>query len=42
MAVALYQKGDKIQAKRYAELALKAQPPNAEANAIRELLTKIG
>lgn len=42
MAMALYQKGDKIQAKRFAETALKGQPAKQEESAIRELLAKLG
>jgi Tfp pilus assembly protein PilF len=42
LAMALYQKGDKIQARRYAEMALKSQPPSNEEAAIRELLAKLG
>jgi hypothetical protein len=40
--MALYQKGDKLQARRYAESALKSQPTKDEEAAIRELLAKIG
>jgi tetratricopeptide (TPR) repeat protein len=41
LAMALYQKGDKQQAKRECELALRANPPKEEAAKIRDLLSKI-
>jgi Flp pilus assembly protein TadD len=42
LAVALHQKGDKAQAKREAELALKSKPPKEEEAKIRDLLSKLG
>jgi hypothetical protein len=39
--MALYQKGDKTQAKKECELALKSKPPKIEEAKIRELLAKL-
>ena len=42
LAMALFQKGDKIQAKRALQEALSKQPPKDEEGRIRELLARIG
>ena len=42
LAMAFFQKGDKIQAKRSLETALAKQPPKDEEGRIRELLARIG
>jgi tetratricopeptide (TPR) repeat protein len=42
LAMALYQKGDKAQAKKECELALKSKPPKEEEAKIRDLLSKLG
>lgn len=42
LAMALYQKGEKPQAKRAAELALKNKPSKDEEGKIRELMARIG
>jgi hypothetical protein len=39
--MALYQKGDKAEAKKELEAALKANPPKQEADKIRDLLAKV-
>lgn len=41
LAMALFQKGDKVQAKRELEQALRAQPSKDEETKIRDLLTKV-
>jgi tetratricopeptide (TPR) repeat protein len=41
LAVALYQKGDKAQAKKECEMALKSKPPKDEETKIRDLLSKV-
>ncbi len=42
MAMALYQKGDKVQAKRELETALRNKPSKEDAAKIRDLLARIG
>ena len=42
LALALYQKGDRPEAKRELESALRHQPSAREQNQIRELLAKVG
>ena len=42
LAMALYQKGDKEQAKKECEQALKSNPPKDEEAKIRDLLAKLG
>jgi tetratricopeptide (TPR) repeat protein len=41
LAMALYQKGDHVQAKKECELALKSKPPKDEETKIRDLLAKV-
>jgi tetratricopeptide (TPR) repeat protein len=41
LAMALFQKGDKAQAKRECEQALRSKPPKIEEDKIRELLSKL-
>lgn len=42
LAMALYQKGDKVQAKRACETALRNRPEKTEEAKIRELMSKLG
>jgi hypothetical protein len=42
LALALYQKGDRVSARRELDLARRREPSVKEQNQIRELLAKIG
>jgi Flp pilus assembly protein TadD len=42
LAMALFQKGDKPQAKKELQTALKNSPPKEEENKIRDLMARIG